>query len=648
MTLFNQINSLLFGLFLLVMSSLLYFQFTETKAFMVNQMESDLNNTSTSLSLMLKPHLETGDEAIVDTLVNVIFEGGFYQQVELTWLADNKQQVWENPVVIDDVPQWFVDLRLFEAQSKETIITSGWLQLAKLKIKSNPAMGYRELWRSMNDTAMILSALFLLSVLILHIRLKIILKPLYKVSIHAQEIALRKFNPNMPLPKTSELRKVVAAINSMSGQLKQVFKALDDEVNSLKHDKLLDPVSQLPNRLHLNGQLNSWLAQPGFGGLMIAKLDWLEEIHNKFGYQLRDGTIKIFADKLQQSLPQNEESIIARISNTEFAFLVASAEHEQVAEYLQSLIRLINQEMVKAGCQSNRGFAIGVAERSAGVNRAEFLAQADHALQQALHEDKLSSWFYIDIHQEFSREQWRSRLIDAITDNRFLFQWQAVHNTGSNVVMQREIYCLLKIDDKVVRAAEFMPYIERLSLGAKLDRCLLESIDKQQILALKNEPIAVNLTRDSLIDPEFHVWLKKYLSKLSNPEKLYLEIPEAGITHDLQSCLQLSNIIEDNGANFGIDNCGRQMGSLDYLQQMKPNYVKLDLSLSCYNNEEQEDNQQNLELCRALLNIAHGFDIKVIITGIEDVKHLQAVKMLRTDGYQGYIVPSVDIRPLDV
>ena len=183
MSLFNQINSLLFGPFLLVMSALLYFQFTETKAFMVNQMESDLNNTSTSLSLMLKPHLETGDKVSVETLVNVIFEGGFYQQVKLTWLADQKQQVWHNPLVIDDVPQWFIDLEIFEAQSKETVVTSGWLQLAKLEIQSNPAMGYRQLWLIMNDTAMVLSALFLLSIALMQIRLKIILKPLNRVGI---------------------------------------------------------------------------------------------------------------------------------------------------------------------------------------------------------------------------------------------------------------------------------------------------------------------------------------------------------------------------------------------------------------------------------------------------------------------------------
>ena len=643
MTLFNQINSLLFGLFLLVMSSLLYFQFTETKAFMVNQMESDLNNTSTSLSLMLKPHLQTGDEAVVDTLVNVIFEGGFYQQVELTWLADNKKQVWNSPVLIDDVPQWFIDLTPFEAKSKETIITSGWLQLAKLTIKSNPAMGYRELWRAMNDTAMILSALFLLSVLLLHIRLKIILKPLYDVSVHAKEIAQRKFSPDMLLPKTSELRDVVGAVNSMSGQLKQVFKALDDEVSTLKNDKLLDPVSQLPNRSCLTGQLNSWLAQPGFGGLLLANFDWLEEIHSQFGYQLRDKTIKIFASKLQENLPKNDDSIIARISNTEFAFLVSSSEHEQVMEYVQMLIRLVNQEIINAGYEPNRGFAIGITERNCdGVTRAEFLAQADNALQQAINTNKLSSWFQIDTQQEFSREEWRSRLSFAITNNQFLFQWQPVHTTLGDTIMQREVYCRLKIDDKVVSASEFMPFVERLSLGAQLDRCLLESIVNQKILEFNTEPVAVNLTRDSLSDLEFQQWLAKYLGELTHPEKLYFEIHEAGVTHDLQACIGLAAIIEKSGAKFGIDNCGRQMGSLNYLQQMKPHYIKLDLSLSYYNNED-EDHQQNLELCRALVNIARGFDIKVIVTGIENENYLQAFKLLRTDGYQGYINPPVDI-----
>ena len=56
----------------------------------------------------------------------------------------------------------------------------------------------------------------------------------------------------MPLPTTKELKEVVGAINSMSGQLKQVFSALDDEVDNLKSSTLRDQVSQTSKPFILN------------------------------------------------------------------------------------------------------------------------------------------------------------------------------------------------------------------------------------------------------------------------------------------------------------------------------------------------------------------------------------------------------------
>ena len=117
---------------------------------MSQQMESDLNNTMTSLGLMLQPHIETGDMVTAETLVNVIFEGGFYRKVTLKWLADGKVQTWENPVVIEGVPQWLIDLDVFGVQKKESLITSGWMQLATLEVEAHPALGYQQLWRVMN------------------------------------------------------------------------------------------------------------------------------------------------------------------------------------------------------------------------------------------------------------------------------------------------------------------------------------------------------------------------------------------------------------------------------------------------------------------------------------------------------------------
>jgi EAL domain-containing protein (putative c-di-GMP-specific phosphodiesterase class I) len=54
------------------------------------------------------------------------------------------------------------------------------------------------------------------------------------------------------------------------------------------------------------------------------------------------------------------------------------------------------------------------------------------------------------------------------------------------------------------------------------------------------------------------------------------------------------------------------MGSPDYLQKLRHHYIKLDQSFVFYG----KLNQGN-EMCRALINIAKGLNIDVIITGIK-------------------------------
>jgi len=601
-------------------------------------MQSDLNNTTTSLGLMLKPHLETGDMVTAETLVNVIFEGGFYRKVTLTWLADNKQQTWENPLIINGVPKWFSNLNLFEEQTKESLITSGWMQLATLEIEAHPGLGYQELWRIMNDTLMILSLLFLLSIMILRLRLNKILKPLHDIADHAKAISQRKFSQDMALPSTSELKDVVISINSMSAQLKTVFATLDNEVDTLRKDSLVDRVSNLPNRQYLSGQLNSWLDEPGHGGLILAKFDWLEEIHSKYGYQVRDETLRVLADTMQQQLPQIAESVIARIANTEFAFLITKGEKEQITSYVQSLVRMINQEMSKAGCEPNANFYIGIGERTEEMKASELLSQADNALQQAVKESKTIQWFDTKKQQKYSREQWREKLTGAIHSNQFAFQWQPIRQLVGDEVIQREVYCRLKVDNQVLNAGVFMPYIELLSLGSELDKCILKSIVQKSLLIQTHEPLAVNLTSDSVKDPKFRQWLAMFLQSTRGSEKIQFEIPESVVSSNMTECIALAETIKEFGSKFGIDQCGRRIGSLNYLQEIQPHYVKLDQSFSFYSKTE-----QNSELCRALVNVAKGLDIKVIVTGIEDEKQLASFRPLNPQGYQGYIYPPEEV-----
>ncbi|GIU46264.1 EAL domain-containing protein [Shewanella colwelliana] len=634
MTLFRQIYSLLFGLFLVVVMSLAYVQFTETQSFLSKQMESDLNNTSNSLGIMLVPDLEAGDIVGAETLINVIFEGGYYQQVKLTWLVDGKQQVWENDLKIDGVPQWFIDLGFFKTIKRESTITSGWIQLANLEITAHPGFGYHELWRSLTNAIIMISILFLIAIMLARFGLTWILKPLHDIAEHATDIAHRKFGPDMALPKTSELKSVVSAFNSMSHQLKQIFSSLDEEVSELRKKNLVDQVSALPNRQYMMGRLNSWLGEPNNGSLMMAKFDWLEDVHGKYGYQVRDETIRLLSEKMKEQLDEIAPSVIARIAAYEFAFLITSGEQEVCSKYLHTLIRTVNQEISKAGCKPNEQFYIGIAQRTDDMNVSQILAQTDNALQKAIADDKVFHWFESNEKQLYTREQWREHLSSAIKNKNFQFKWQPVYLTERDEIIQRELYCKLEIAGKEIHAGQFMPYVELLSLGSLLDRCLIETIADSGLLDRNHEPVAINLTFHSLSDKKFHEWLNHFLRNHRWAKRIVFDIPEAGVYSDPESCEALCHIIRDNGAHFGIDHFGRQFGSMAYLQTLRPSYVKLDQSFAFY-----DESEHSSELCRALVNVARGLDIQIIVTGIQEQPQLARFEPLKTNAYMGFIYP---------
>ena len=639
MTLFRQIYALLFALFLLTIASVAYVQFSETQGFLTKQMESDLNNASNSLGLMLTTVLESGDTAGAETLVNVIFEGGYYQQIKLTWLVDGKQQVWNNSVKVSNVPQWFIDLNLFKSINKQTTITSGWLQLATLEITAHPGFGYQELWRIITDIVILFSILFLIAIVFARVGLSWILKPLNTLSVHAKQIAERQFGPDMPAPKTKELKELVNAFNSMSAQLKQVFNSLDEEVSALRKKNLVDQVSGLPNRQYMVSRINGWLSEPSTGALYLVKMDWLEDVHSKYGFQVRDETIRILSEKLQQHQDEIAHSVIARIAAYEFAFLVEDCEHDQLTKYLQSLIRTINKEISKAGCKPNEQFNIGVAERLGQMTVSDMMAQADNALQQSIKEAKVFHWFENTQQQLFTREEWRTNLGYAIQNKKFEFRWQPIQLSAKDEICQRELYCQLQIADTTLHAGQFMPYVELLSLGTMLDKCLIETVNQHRLLERNYERVAINLTNQSISDLEFHSWLKQFLRANKYSERICFEIPEASVYSDLEACENLCKVIRDCGAQFGIDHFGRQFGSMAYLQSLRPHYVKLDQSFAYI-----EDNQHNSELCRALVNVAKGLDIQVIVTGIQERQQLSRFTELRVDAYQGFISPPVNVK----
>lgn len=119
--------------------------------------------------------------------------------------------------------------------------------------------------------------------------------------------------------------------------------------------------------------------------LALMNVDQLEVMGTSFSSQVRSEALRKVAVFLKQYL--REEDILARLDGTVFAFLLPDMPGEKakaVIEKLQTRIAWTPLEMEKSGVKLNLSGAAGVvACQQNGTAQDEFLAKANHALQQA-------------------------------------------------------------------------------------------------------------------------------------------------------------------------------------------------------------------------------------------------------------------------
>ena len=83
MTLYRQLLATMLLLFGLLFAATYWVQFNSTRTYLAQQQETTVINTATSLGLALTPYLENGDKVGAESVIQAIFDGGYYRLVRL-------------------------------------------------------------------------------------------------------------------------------------------------------------------------------------------------------------------------------------------------------------------------------------------------------------------------------------------------------------------------------------------------------------------------------------------------------------------------------------------------------------------------------------------------------------------------------------
>ena len=113
MTLYKKLVVGMVTVFILLMTSVFVIEFNTTRNSLEQQQRSEVNNTINTVGLALAPYLKNKDKVAVESVINALFDGSTYSVVRLTALDSDYQIVRSYPVKPTSVPQWFIDLNLF-------------------------------------------------------------------------------------------------------------------------------------------------------------------------------------------------------------------------------------------------------------------------------------------------------------------------------------------------------------------------------------------------------------------------------------------------------------------------------------------------------------------------------------------------------
>jgi EAL domain-containing protein (putative c-di-GMP-specific phosphodiesterase class I) len=118
------------------------------------------------------------------------------------------------------------------------------------------------------------------------------------------------------------------------------------------------------------------------------------------------------------------------------------------------------------------------------------------------------------------------------------------------------------------------------------------------------------------------------------PACVELELTESILMQDVASALRTLNDLKSLGLCIAIDDFGTGYSSLNYLKQFPIDVLKIDRSFV----DGLPQGEQDAQIARAIIAMAHSLNLSVIAEGVETQAQLDFLRIHDCDEVQGYLL----------
>ena len=402
-----------------------------------------------------------------------------------------------------------------------------------------------------------------------------------------------------------------------------------------------DTLTGLPNRLMLTEAVgdamryaDQWRTRCAF--LMI-DLDRFKAVNDTLGHVVGDQLLSLVSERLKRLITENE--LIGRLGGDEFAIVIRDAsDASRVSSVAHSVIDSLSAPYEVDHHTLYVGASVGSAFGPRDGTTVETLMRsADLALYRSKDEGGGRHFAYepaLHAHAE-ERRKLEFSLRRALERNEFLVHYQPVVDaTHEGVVSFEALLRWNSAEHGFVSPVKFIPLAEDTRLIVPIGEWILREACKEAMRWPSHIKVAVNVSGEQLLDPNFASTVVGALSSSGLPaNRLEVEVTESIFMRDGTTAQHTLEQILALGCGIALDDFGTGYSSLGYLRKVRFTTIKVDRS---FVQGAAKRSAESLAIIRAVVAMADALEMSTTAEGVETEEELEVIRRLGCKKIQGY------------
>jgi EAL domain-containing protein (putative c-di-GMP-specific phosphodiesterase class I) len=221
---------------------------------------------------------------------------------------------------------------------------------------------------------------------------------------------------------------------------------------------------------------------------------------------------------------------------------------------------------------------------------------------------------------------WENEVDNAIKQHRMFLVFQPFVNLLGDNSENYEIFIRLRNEQgDTIFPREFLPLMETSNHSIHIDRWIIAEAMRtlsERVKAGYNNRFIIKLTRASLSDEKFIVWVKHNIERYKiNAETVIFQVQAQQAAENMRHTQHLVKQLHQLGCLFSLEHFGNETNSFTLLKHIKVDFLKLDIELV----QDISNQPEKLEALNSVCTQANSLNIKTLVPFVEEAGSLSVI-----------------------